>query len=137
MLARALGATYTVIAGQYAAVTSSRAPTHGREFRDMLLEHGVGGGDLAQNDVINPKTGVGPWLGICLFEQACVDDGVMQDQAPTASEVEIDYLDIGIDPANVLLTRKLSGNDSHEPRESECSPRCSRRHSFVDCDAVS
>ena len=86
---------------------------------DMLLEHGVGGGDLAQNDVINPKTGVGPWLGICLFEQACVDDGVMQDQAPTASEVEIDYLDIGIDPANVLLTRKLSGNDSHEPRESD------------------
>jgi hypothetical protein len=104
----------------------------------MLLEHGVGGGDLAQNDVINPKTGevLDHALASASSSRRALT-GVMQDQAPTASEVEIDYLDIGIDPANVLLTRKLSGNDSHEPRESECSPRCSRRHSFVDCDAVS
>ena len=49
-------------------------------------------------------------LCLGLDEQAAIDDAVMQDEAPVSDEIDIDDLDIGCDPTDVVALGELAAD---------------------------
>jgi len=70
----------------------------------VLLEHLVGGIDLAQQHVVTPEIGqmLQDASGVGFSEQAAVDHRMLQDQAAVARQVDIDDLDAGLAPADIV-----------------------------------
>src|SRR5262245_46758257 len=80
--------------------------------RHVLLEHGVCGVDLAQQDIVAPEVGevLEYPLGVRLLEQGAVHHGVAQQEPPVAGEIDVDNLDVGIGPADVVLAGELAAD---------------------------
>src|SRR5262245_35195258 len=80
--------------------------------RHVLLEHGVLGVDLAQQDIIAPEVGevLEYPLGVRLLEQGAVHHGVAQQEPAVAGEIDVDHLDVGIGPADVVLAGELAAD---------------------------
>src|SRR5262249_40512815 len=72
---------------------------------DVLLEHGTGGIDLAQQHVVGPQVGeiLEDALRVGRLKQGAVDDVMVQDESPIAGKIDIDHLDVRVDEADVEL----------------------------------
>src|SRR5580693_6270003 len=82
----------------------SRGQKPASRLARVLLEHLVGGIDLAQQHVVTPEIGqmLQDASGVGFSEQAAVDHRMLQDQAAVARQVDIDDLDAGLAPADIV-----------------------------------
>src|SRR5262245_3367613 len=80
--------------------------------RHVLLEHRIRRVDLAQQDVVAPEISevLEYPLGVRLLEQGAVHYGVAQQEPAVAGEIDVDHLDVGIGPADVVLAGELAAD---------------------------
>jgi hypothetical protein len=65
---------------------------------------------VAQHDIVAPEIGevLEHTLGIGLVEESSIHHGVAKEEATVAGEIDIDHLDVRIDPADIVLAGELA-----------------------------
>src|ERR1700676_1658030 len=81
---------------------------------DVLFEDCVGGVDFDQRYIVAPEIGEVLKHAFCvhLVELGSFHHGMSQHQATIACKIDIDYFDVGIDVANVVLPRQFATNST-------------------------